>query len=300
MLAAETELAACYARCHEALHLDGLAATVDRFVDEAWAIRNAVPWPDWKHAVEVSRRSVAHRQLLADPYTRDAFAKPRGYPGDADTLDYVYGYRGPDEADEMGKSLFAISTSVPLAQAVRSRCAQIASHVSNTGPDAVVVSVAAGHMRELHQVQDPAGRSFLAIDHDARTLDRVAAVHCSCRLVSMKPSVLEFVSGRFDCPPADLIYSAGLFDYLKTASALSVLRSLVRSLKPDGLLVVANLTGVSPEIAYMEAVMDWWMQYRGPGELKTLVDKAGISPALANTYTTDDGRVAWLTVRAAA
>ena len=68
-----------------------------------------------------------------------------------------------------------------------------------------------------------------------------------------------------------------------------------------GPLEAASRAGERPGAKPLRgAFMDWWMQYRGLGELQTLADKAGVSPALTNTYTTDDGRVAWLTVRAAA
>jgi extracellular factor (EF) 3-hydroxypalmitic acid methyl ester biosynthesis protein len=37
------------------------------------------------------RRHSIFAQLLADPMTRQAFKKPRGYPGDADLIDLIYG-----------------------------------------------------------------------------------------------------------------------------------------------------------------------------------------------------------------
>jgi extracellular factor (EF) 3-hydroxypalmitic acid methyl ester biosynthesis protein len=297
MLAAEDALAACYARCHHTLEHDSAAAALDQFIDESWQIRAGGDAADWKHAAMAMHHSAVHRQLLADPYTRDAFTKPRGYPGDADTLDYVYEYRGPDGADDVGRSLFAVTTSAPIARAVRSRCVELAMLVSSSDPTAVVVSVGAGHMRELHQVQDPGRRVFVAIDHDAQTLQRTEALHPSCQVVPFKATAREFVSGRIQTPPGDLIYSAGLFDYLRTPSAIAVLGALFQSVKPGGLLVVANLTAANPEIAYMETAMDWWMQYRAESELLALVGKTGIDPSLATTHTTYDGRVAWLNVR---
>ena len=114
----------------------------------------------------------------------------------------------------------------------------------------------------------------------------------------MKVSLPRIVAGRVGCPPADLVYSAGLFDYLH-ASAAPTLRAFYRWLRPGGSLVVANLTPRNTEAAFMEAVMDWWMQYRDENALLALVEKAGIDPSLATTETTDDGRVAWLRVRKA-
>ena len=141
-------------------------------------------------------------------------------------------------------------------------------------------------MRELHQVQQPGQRVFVAIDHDPQTLQRVEHLHPSCQVVPVKATAREFVSGRVQSPPADLIYSAGLFDYLKTQSAIATVRALFHCLKPGGLLVVANLTEANPEIAYMETVMDWWMQYRGEAGALALVDQAGIDSIIGQH--TDD------------
>ena len=64
-----------------------------------------------KSATEDVRRHSIFAQLLADPMTRQAFRKPRGYPGDADLIDFIYGSEssvaGLDAASPTGRAIYA-------------------------------------------------------------------------------------------------------------------------------------------------------------------------------------------------
>src|SRR5436305_1600719 len=46
---------------------------------------------DWKSFVAVSRTHPIVDVLHRDPFTYRAFCKPRGYAGDAEMMDYIYG-----------------------------------------------------------------------------------------------------------------------------------------------------------------------------------------------------------------
>jgi hypothetical protein len=63
-------------------------------------------------------------------------------------------------------------------------------------------------------------------------------------------------------------------------------------------LIIANLSPVNEEIAYMEAVMDWWMYYRDEAGFRALAEKARVdsSKNRISTYTTSQNRIVWLQV----
>jgi hypothetical protein len=90
-----------------------------------------------------------------------------------------------------------------------------------------------------------------------------------------------------------------LYDYLDERLATALTARLVAGLRPDGELLITNLTPANPEIAFMEVVMDWWMVYRDEHALGALVqavaaEQAGLS---YQTCSFDSGRVAAAVIR---
>jgi extracellular factor (EF) 3-hydroxypalmitic acid methyl ester biosynthesis protein len=66
-------------------------ATIDELFAELNHIRLSVTTEEWRSFVGTTfREHRLHQLLLEEPFTRRAFYKPRGYAGDAATLDYVY------------------------------------------------------------------------------------------------------------------------------------------------------------------------------------------------------------------
>src|SRR4029077_598580 len=59
-----------------------------------------------------------------DPFTARAFRKPRGYAGDAELLDLIY---GPEEnwplptASTLGTNIYRYTSAAPAAEGVRAR-----------------------------------------------------------------------------------------------------------------------------------------------------------------------------------
>ena len=77
-------------------------------------------------------------------------------------------------------------------------------------------------------------------------------------------------------PPIDFCYCAGLFDYLPTSQASSMLSTLWNCLRQDGSLLVFNFGPVNPSRVYMEWFGNWYLLYRTPEELQTLAESVPI------------------------
>src|SRR5262249_12423115 len=121
---------------------------------ELQARRLKAPAEEWAAFV---RRCLDHplRGLLhQDPFTRRAFAKPRGYAGDAELLDFIYGreegWPAPADTTELGRQVFEFTTRSAACEAVRARrgfVAEMVDRLCEEVPRPHVLSLAAGHLR---------------------------------------------------------------------------------------------------------------------------------------------------------
>jgi hypothetical protein len=263
--------------------------------------------PDaWRAWCDQVSDHIALEILLQDPYTRDARTKPSGYPGDARTLDYVYLRRyGDQPISPLGRNLFEVTTGVPIAAAVRDRCQHlatiIAEQIARFGRDVHVTSIACGHARELDCLRpDLAERiTYWGVDQDKTTVLQTSARLGSQQRHCEPGSVRAILSGGLALPQADLAYASGLFDYLDDQVSALMLRRMAESIRPGGSVVVANLTPENDEIAFMEAIMSWWMHYRDVVALEALARSARLNPGqfTVETYTRSAGRVAWIHIK---
>ena len=73
----------------------------------------------------------------------------------------------------------------------------------------------------------------------------------------------------------DLVWSAGLFDYLNDKRFIFLLKHLYAMVKPGGSLVIGNFSEYNPSRDYMEAG-DWYLNYRSEEKLIELAEKSGL------------------------
>ncbi len=72
----------------------------------------------------------------------------------------------------------------------------------------------------------------------------------------------------------DLVYCAGMFDYLATDKAKAVIIDLFSRVKPSGTLVIGNFGGdPAPPAAWVTTyTIDWSLRYRSREEMQALGD----------------------------
>ncbi len=223
----------------------------------------------WRDIVRphVRRHRFAHLTLEC-PLTRRSFERPRGYPGDAVLLDLIYGHRDAAsmtaELTGVARTAQAFTFAVPACAAVRARRVRLAEEIdmtARTRPGARVLSVACGHLREL-ELSDTFGGGdveVIGLDQDPRSLD-VASSYPGVRTV--EESVRGLLKQAGTLTDFDLIYAAGLYDYLDRRTAAALTANLFGRLRAGGRLLVANfLVGVW-EAPYLDVFMDWQLMYR--------------------------------------
>ena len=241
---------------------------------------------DWRRFIdEQIRTHPIFPALHEDPFIGRAFAKPRGYAGDAVLLDFIY--QDPANrcyataATARGRASLGFSTNTPAPRAGRTRAWLLANEIDAVcarTEAAEIFSLACGHLREArHSVElasQPVGR-FLAMDQDVESLEVVRRDAGPLGVEAAEGSVKSTIARGAGLGRFDFIYAAGLLDYLNDRAAGRLVRALFGMLKPAGKLWVANFLPDIVDRAFMESFMDWWLIYRTPAQMLELA--SGVS-----------------------
>jgi extracellular factor (EF) 3-hydroxypalmitic acid methyl ester biosynthesis protein len=267
--------------------------------------RRELPEDGWRQFVHELRKHPLLGVLHADPFTYRAFAKPRGYAGDAVMMDYIYGY-GVEQIDALPPIVrkvfdYCTTTAAPLAVRFRRQLlAETIDTVANSlGRPADVVALAAGHLREADLSCAVRARraNVVAIDQDEESLNVIRRDYGTFSVRTQNASVRRIIAGRAPLESCDLAYSAGLYDYLPAAAATRLTAIMFDALRPGGQLLVANFLPNILDLGYMEGVMDWQLIYRDDAQMRGLLGEIDTREIAATEQFHDPlGNITFLTV----
>jgi extracellular factor (EF) 3-hydroxypalmitic acid methyl ester biosynthesis protein len=239
---------------------------------------------DTQNWASYARSCLAHplRSLLhQDPFTYRAFAKPRGYAGDAVMMDYIYGLgeagSAARDASPLGRAIFQHMDTRPSAKAVRYRRRLLASLVDRvaTRGGSSVLAIAAGHLREVELSQAMRTgklQEYVAFDQDEASLDVVARDYSHLGVQTIPGSVRHILAGKTKLGQYDFVYAAGLYDYLSDAAAAALTRRMFEMTRPGGLMLIPNFLVGARDTGYMESFMDWRLIYRNHADMQSLAN----------------------------
>jgi extracellular factor (EF) 3-hydroxypalmitic acid methyl ester biosynthesis protein len=253
--------------------------------------------------------------LLMDcPIHRRAFEKPLGYAGDYRMMELLCAEELSGESS-FGRFLHLTMQNYTLGRTVRTRqkvmreAIRAALDAPGEGP-VRILAVAAGPAIELRrllqettELQRPL--QLILLDQDAfaheaahRHLTRillerhhgllpvsVECLHFSVRQL-LKPSTPEDHRIRDQLGDFDLIYSAGLYDYLPDLVAQRLTQLLFGRLRNGGRLLVGNMVEAPDTTWVLHYVLGWPLLYR-TGE-SMLRFAAQLRPGAENARITPD------------
>jgi hypothetical protein len=234
-------------------------------LDHVRARVSASEWTD--DVVRICRDHELFDVVQEDPYTARAYQKPRGYAGDAVMLDYIY-HGAPAGTTERGARLLRGTAEGPNGHSIlwrRDLIAEELDRVARDLPGARVLAVASGHLREAEvsrALRSGRIRELVALDQDAESLARIERDCTALPVTVCEGSVKHIIRGKLDLGGFDLVYAAGLYDYLTDRTALALSRSLQQLLRPGGRLLIGNFTPRNHGRSYMEIFMDWHLILR--------------------------------------
>jgi hypothetical protein len=243
-------------------------------------LRSAVKEDTWRTSLIPGLRCEPfYVSSQEDPFTRRATRKPRGYAGDAHLIDFVY--RSDAITHEVlasslaGQAIYNYWMNSPAARSVRDRKSYFAAQLVRTvmrKRQARILVLACGHFREGDVIieNDAFGDArIICLDQDAVSCAEVERRFQGCGMTVLNAKVSSAL--HLDDGPFDLIYAAGLYDYLPDQFAVRLNLHLKSILAPGGRLIVPNFLKSAPNRASMELLQDWFLIYRNETEIRNLV-----------------------------
>jgi SAM-dependent methyltransferase len=260
------------------------------------------PGSDWDSFAKEQFHNHPFRKLVhASPFSRRSYEQPRGYAGDAETLDYIYGLKPLENVSDFGRAVFDWEYQTQSCRSVRARVGILAKTIDEVAaarPRARMLSIACGHLREARlsgALQESRVEEFLALDQDEESLALIARESEGTPIRAVAGSVRSLLTGKTTFQDLDLVYAAGLYDYLTEPVATRLTALMFRMLRPGGRLLVANFHPDLGDTALMETMMRWWLIYRNEDEVARLageIDRAAI--ASENVFRDVHGNVVYL------
>lgn len=234
--------------------------------------------------------------VMPGPLWARAYNKPLGYPGDFFMMNYMYdGRRHGDSV--YGRIMHQLGREERLADTVASRRDLMLEHIDRAvkeadGQGPVRIScLASGPAREvedyLRRYDGKREILWTLIDQDDRALSyanerllRAAKgaanrIKVNCLFTSFQqlignPELLGELADQ------DFLYSAGFFDYLPDEVARLVASRCMDMVRPGGRVLFGNAAR-APDVHWVpEFVLDWRMNYRDAGELRSVLPAGAV------------------------
>ncbi len=263
-------------------------------------------------------RARLHPLTLCSPFVHRAFTKPLFYPGDFGVMNYMLGY--PFE----GKSLFSrvfnawVIRSGACATYRHRVCymedflkTEIERTVAEKGRPARILSLGCGCAPEVQRlIRNEAiseQAAFTLFDFNPTTVkyarERMAEAKAATgrstevdiqefsvqqmlaqgtRLVT-QPRLLR--SGMLARGKYDILYCAGLFDYLSERVCKRILEIFWEMAAPGAAIVATNFAPPNPMRAFMDYVLDWRLIHREEPEVRVMAVDDSLNPETQTVFS---------------
>jgi len=264
-------------------------------------------------------RRQLHPLVLCAPFAYRTFEKPLGYAGDYEMVNMILRNQ-PEGGSLFAKVVNSWFLRQPPAEAHRNRIADLANtletevlRAQRAKRPARIFSVACGPAQEVQRFLEQTPLSdhahFTLLDFNEETLQYGRSVITAARKKYGRRTVLEYVrksvqqilkeSGRTVARPEkqyDLVYCAGLFDYLSDQICQRLMTVMYEWLAPGGLLLATNVEPSNPLRHGMEHLLDWHLIYRNSAQMLPLAPSQ-VGPQACVVRTDPTGVNLFLQVR---
>jgi len=239
-------------------------------------------------------RREMHPIVLCSPFVYRTYAKPLGYAGDYEMVNMMM--RDPYEgASSFAKMLnYAILNTEPVV-AHRNRIDYLVDMLDRESNRRVgkgrarAFNLGCGPAEEvlrfLREHDSAELMEFDLLDFNTETLEYTRERLDKVRMAEGRNTRMRFIprsvhqilkaaaqpGGDPELANYDVVYCAGLYDYLSQRVGKRLVEFFCSIANPGGLVVVTNVADTNPRKAWMEYLMDWNLIYRSKEEMLDLV-----------------------------
>jgi extracellular factor (EF) 3-hydroxypalmitic acid methyl ester biosynthesis protein len=276
-----------------------LAALFEKFEKLASAVE-----PQSRAAHSQYAQRILHPLVLCSPFMHRTFKKPLGYAGDYEmvrmmTLDPFQG------SSLFAKFMNTFFLLTPPVVAHRNRIDTLVRNLEaetlrqpNKAPRFKIFNLGCGPAAEIQRFLADSKRSdqvdFTLLDFNdetaafaRRTLTQIKERHGRATGIEvLKKSVAQLIKSTKPFEPGsyDVVYCAGLFDYLTDYVSTALLEIFYELVAPGGLVLVSNVEASNPSRGWMECMVDWHLVYRNARQMRELIP-AGIPADAVRVYS---------------
>ena len=238
--------------------------------------------------------------------------KPRGFPGDHAILDRICRNHATSKSpnDRLGLAMDKYFQDQAAPQAVRNRYKIIADYIRQTLVDDFhspisTLSLGSGPAWEIRWALDatPCDRHSRLTVH-LLDIDPAALAFCEKHLITSEakfnPTVMatrvnlrrfpRLIATHEELGKSQLVYCAGLFDYLNDDQFVEMLQTLWGLVAENGRMLIFNFAKGNPSQPYMEWIGNWYLIHRTPQSLESLAFRAAL-PGCHFSVKTEDSSV---------
>jgi len=272
--------------------------------------KKALPPNEWTAFTQIVQTHPINNLLREAPQFAHSQTWPRGYKGDAEMMDLIYGMGNNGQrlarTSALGLQINAAQEEWPTHQAAHRRLKKIAQTIDTVAHEkpgkAAILSVACGHLREIvysHAAIANLIGQWIALDQDEKSLALIQKSYQHVPIQCQHQSIASLLKGE-KIGKFDLIYAAGLYDYLKVNTAKKLTETLFDNLQPGGRLLIANFTPNTKEMGILESLMDWTLIYRDMKDMAQLTTGISQHKAAINIYNdllNSNNRLVYLEVK---
>ena len=209
-----------------------------------------------------------------------AFEKPFGYAGDYLLIEKLYQkYVSKDNSFTKWDEFFH---SHCATEAVRNRKTFFINKMDsiNKNPKVqlrvlILGSGPATDVYEYLNISKASNVIFDLLDIDQRAIEYAAAKNKIFKnnLNFIKSNVLRLKKKK----TYDMVWSAGLFDYLNDRQFSYLIKRFYENLKDEGQMIIGNFSDKNPTKKVMEIMTEWYLNHRSHQHLTQLAINAGIN-----------------------
>ena len=229
----------------------------------------------------VALNSSFGHEFLENTLHGRGFLKPNGYPGDYLFLDRIYTNHISDHPKYRIWDEFVQQNGAPAA--VRNRkeyFKHFAKSKANSGHEINILNVVSGSGRELAELygkmlkHNNVKTTCVEIDDEAIKFSKELNKNHLRHIEYVNSNIFRYKTDK----TYDLIWSAGLFDYLNDKAFVILLKRFKAWQKKGGEIIIGNYNAAhNPSRDYMEILGDWHLIHRTEEQLLGLAITAGFT-----------------------